>query len=347
VSCRPGPAAAARLRRFLGAKELRSRGRGPAVAASFLAFSICLPQRALAQGGPIGGTASVTASPSPSATSVGSPVLVAVRVGLAGLTGKSPSGSSTQVVLGAYQIAVGFDRTRLRLDSVAGGTSAGYTSAPTFTTLATANAKGSVTLVASQVSPTAPTGVVTVALLSFTTLASGTAPLGASLMSPSALSSALQPGPPPVGPTAIPGTGVATSITISGRAPTPTLGPALQFYSLVPCRVVDTRKLALGASALAGGATRAFSAAGSCGIPATAKALAVNVTVTLPTARGDLRLFPAGSPLPVASVISYGAGQTRAANTVIGLGTTGAFNVYCDQASGTTQFVLDVNGYFQ
>ncbi|MGH9367862.1 MAG: hypothetical protein ACRD3M_09340, partial [Thermoanaerobaculia bacterium] len=160
----------------------------------------------------------------------------------------------------------------------------------------------------------------------------------------------LQPGPPVVGPTSIPGTGVATTVTINAGTPTPTPtpGPSLAFYSLVPCRLVDTRNASLGGPALSGGTTRTFSAAGSCAIPGTAKALVVNVTVTQPTAAGDLRLFPAGSPLPLASVIAYRAGQTRAGNAVVGLSAAGAFSVRCDQAIGTTtQFVLDVAGYFQ
>ena len=87
--------------------------------------------------------------------------------------------------------------------------------------------------------------------------------------------------------------------------------------------------------------------AGHCGIPSTAKALSVNVTVTQSTAIGDLRLLAGGGSLPLVSTINYGTGQTRANNAVTSLGATG-LAIRCDQATGTTvQVIVDVNGYFQ
>jgi hypothetical protein len=131
----------------------------------------------------------------------------------------------------------------------------------------------------------------------------------------------------------------------------PPIGPsgALSFYSLAPCRVLDTRGAAgpYGGPALSAGGTRAFAAAGRCLVPAGAKALSVNVTVTLPTAAGDLRLFRADAPAPLASTINYRGGQTRANNAVIVLDAGGSFAVRCDQAGGTVELVVDVNGYFQ
>jgi CSLREA domain-containing protein len=126
--------------------------------------------------------------------------------------------------------------------------------------------------------------------------------------------------------------------------------PASNYYTLPPCRVIDTRRAAgsLGGPALAAGATRSFTVAGECGIPADAKALSINVTVTLPSAGGDLRLFSTGTPLPLVSAINYGKAQTRANNAVVRLSDTGAFSVRCDQTAGTTvHFVADVNGYFK
>ncbi|MGH9369780.1 MAG: hypothetical protein ACRD3M_19180, partial [Thermoanaerobaculia bacterium] len=73
----------------------------------------------------------------------------------------------------------------------------------------------------------------------------------------------------------------------------------------------------------------------------------VNVTVTQPSAAGDLRLFPSGAPLPLASTINYSGGQTRANNATATLGASGSLSVKCDQSSGTVQLILDVNGYFQ
>jgi len=134
--------------------------------------------------------------------------------------------------------------------------------------------------------------------------------------------------------------------------PTRTATPnplARSFFTLAPCRVIDTRGAPgpLGGPALAAGATRNFVLAGTCGIPASAKVVSINVTVTEPTAAGDLRLFAGGAPLPLVSTINYRAMQTRANNAVVTLGASGDIAVLSDQASGTVQFILDVDGYFQ
>jgi hypothetical protein len=121
------------------------------------------------------------------------------------------------------------------------------------------------------------------------------------------------------------------------------------FYTLSPCRVIDTRNPngPLGGPALAANADRVFTVTGQCGIPSSAKTISVNVTITGPTASGDLRLYAAGGALPVSNTINYSSGQTRANNMVAPVGSNGGVAVHCDQASGTVQFILDVNGYFQ
>ena len=145
-------------------------------------------------------------------------------------------------------------------------------------------------------------------------------------------------------------TGTPTSTPTPTPTRTPTPNPlARSFFTLAPCRVIDTRGAPgpLGGPALAAGATRDFVLVGTCGIPASAKAVSINVTVTDPTAAGDLRLFAGGAPLPLVSTINYRAMQTRANNAVVTLGASGDINVLSDQASGAVQFILDVDGYFQ
>jgi uncharacterized repeat protein (TIGR01451 family) len=124
---------------------------------------------------------------------------------------------------------------------------------------------------------------------------------------------------------------------------------SLDFYTLTPCRAFDTRDAAgtYGGPALAAKSSRVFPMAGRCGIPATARALSVNFTVTQPTATGNMRLYPAGIPLPNVSSINYTAGQTRANNAVVALDEAGELTVYCFQSSGTAHAILDVNGYFE
>ncbi len=122
------------------------------------------------------------------------------------------------------------------------------------------------------------------------------------------------------------------------------------FFTVVPCRLVDTRN-AIGPSggpALSGGTLRSFALAGACGIPPSARSVAVNVAVTQSTSGGHLRIYPEGGTLPTTAMINYSAGQTRANNTIVPLGPTGEATVYCGQGQGTTvHLVVDVNGYFQ
>jgi len=121
------------------------------------------------------------------------------------------------------------------------------------------------------------------------------------------------------------------------------------FYTVTPCRVADTRDPAgpYGGPALTANVDRTFVVAGRCGVPVGAKAVALNLAVTGPTAAGDLRVFPAGAGLPLVSAINWNAGQTRANNAVIRLGASGDLTVHPDQSSGTVHFILDLNGYFQ
>ena len=129
------------------------------------------------------------------------------------------------------------------------------------------------------------------------------------------------------------------------------LGSGLEFYTVTPCRMVDTRNAAgpLGGPALQAGATRIFVVASVCSVPSAAKALSVNVTVAQPAAAGDLRLLPGNLPtLPLVSSISFAAGQVRANNAVVLLASdgSGSIQVKTDSA-GSVHFILDVNGYFE
>jgi hypothetical protein len=88
--------------------------------------------------------------------------------------------------------------------------------------------------------------------------------------------------------------------------------------------------------------------AGQCAIPPTATAVSLNLTVTGATGLGHLTVYPSGAAIPLASTINFGAGQTRANNAIVPLGTGGAIEVFCGQASGNTvDLIIDVNGYFQ
>jgi hypothetical protein len=117
---------------------------------------------------------------------------------------------------------------------------------------------------------------------------------------------------------------------------------AVDFYTVEPCRLADTRDV--DGPALAAGETRTFPAAGRCAIPADAVALAVNVTAVQPTAAGNLKLFASGAAAPLASAVNFTAGQARANGGIVALGVKGGLDV---QASGATHVVIDVSGYFR
>ena len=155
--------------------------------------------------------------------------------------------------------------------------------------------------------------------------------------------------PTGVFPTATP-TPTRTATPTASPTQTPTSGPVIAgYYTLTPCRVIDTREAdgLYGGPALAAGATRSIPLAGRCAIPPEADAAAFNVTVTQPTAPGFLTLYPLGVAAPLASTINYGPGQTRANNAIVALGSGDSITVASGQSSGATHFIVDVVGYFR
>jgi hypothetical protein len=150
----------------------------------------------------------------------------------------------------------------------------------------------------------------------------------------------------------LPGTGTVRVTDFAGNhcdqavsIPATASGTGANFFTVTPCRAVDTR-LGNGQPVPAGG-DQTFFLAGNCGIPVDATSVSVNVTVTQPTASGDLRVFAGSTTPPTTSVINFRAGQTRANNAIIRLGPGGSITVHDDQATGAVHFILDVNGYFQ
>jgi hypothetical protein len=135
----------------------------------------------------------------------------------------------------------------------------------------------------------------------------------------------------------------ATLAVASLGSPTPPV--ATRFHTVTPCRVLDTRTAA-GGPALGASAERVVSVGGRCGVPTSARAVSVNLTVTQPTTAGNLALFPTGAT-PSTSTLNYGAGQTRGNNAVASLSSSAALSIRCTQASGSAHVILDVNGYFQ
>jgi hypothetical protein len=121
------------------------------------------------------------------------------------------------------------------------------------------------------------------------------------------------------------------------------------FYTVPPCRAVDTRDPdgAFGGPVLSSGATRLFTLAGRCGVPAGADAVALNVTAINATGSGSLTLFPGDEAAPATSSINFSAGQNRANNAMIKLSDSGTLGVKpAVGGNGQVQVTLDVVGYF-
>jgi hypothetical protein len=113
------------------------------------------------------------------------------------------------------------------------------------------------------------------------------------------------------------------------------------FVGMTPTRVIDTR---LGHGPIGAGATLILPIAGQNGVPVTAKAVVLNVTVTGPTAQSFLTVWPDGASQPLASDLNYAAGQTVPNLVVVKVGTTGAVDFY--NGVGSTDVVVDVVGWY-
>lgn len=121
---------------------------------------------------------------------------------------------------------------------------------------------------------------------------------------------------------------------------------AADFYSVEPCRAVDTR---LGAP-LSSEIPRTFTIAGTCGIPASAKGVAVNVTAVTPASQGYVVMWPGDLGTPLTSVLSFPAGRTRASQAILRLATDGTGTLAARGSlagGGTVHLLVDVTGYFE
>lgn len=118
------------------------------------------------------------------------------------------------------------------------------------------------------------------------------------------------------------------------------------FYTLAPCRILDTRPFPL-----TGRLVWEFGVATSCGIPADATAVSANITALDSTSSGYLTIWPAQAPRPNTSTLNFGPGQIRANNTILwlapGYGVTMRAIWFEFSGAGKFHLIIDVNGYFQ
>jgi hypothetical protein len=116
--------------------------------------------------------------------------------------------------------------------------------------------------------------------------------------------------------------------------------------AVVPVRLLDSRVGTGGFSTpWAGGQTRDLTIAGVSSVPADAKAVVLNVTVTNPTASGHVIVWPSGVTRPNVSNLNFTPGQTVPNLVMVQVGANGKVSLY--NSAGNTDLIADVVGYFR
>ncbi len=128
------------------------------------------------------------------------------------------------------------------------------------------------------------------------------------------------------------------SYATAGKTASPSSGT---FVAVTPTRILDTRNTPGNVSA---GINQPVQVAGVAGIPADASAVALNLTVTQPTAYGFVAAFPFGKPNPSTSNVNYSANQTVPNYVVVPI--KDGKIMLGNEGFGSAQLIADVAGYF-
>jgi Tol biopolymer transport system component len=134
-------------------------------------------------------------------------------------------------------------------------------------------------------------------------------------------------------------------VTSGGQAYTP----------LEPRRILDSRNGTGTSTGVFSTATRDIqitgtlpvSGGGTVVVPATAKAVVLNVTATVPSTNTFVRVFPTpitGNALPTVSSLNLAKGQTAANLVTVAIGRDG--KVRFQNAAGTAHLIADIAGYY-
>lgn len=149
-----------------------------------------------------------------------------------------------------------------------------------------------------------------------------------------------------------------------------------EYFAVSPCRVYDTRGPAAPFQSAAGNGggvinsatIRPFQIRSFCGVPNTATAVSLNLTIVTPTAPGgDLRIAPYPGAFPLVATSAYYQNETISNGAIVPLGGTAAgggtftgqdmqvLGAGCGVIGGVFQctntftyhLLIDVTGYFQ
>lgn len=135
---------------------------------------------------------------------------------------------------------------------------------------------------------------------------------------------------------------------------------SLQFYTVTPCRLVDTRDpvnpQGNGGPIIDASTARDFPIFGPdarpCGVPSGAKAAVLNLVVVGPTSAGHIIAYQYGYPsIPLVSNLNFDANEPALANgALIELGQDALrqLTVWTAMSPGATaHLVIDVTGYYE
>jgi len=114
----------------------------------------------------------------------------------------------------------------------------------------------------------------------------------------------------------------------------------LSFYSMLPCRALDTRNPV--GTAPFNGTIVANMLNSGCGVPSAAQAFALNATVVPPSGFGYLSLWPDSENRPLVSTLNAFDGKITS-NFAIVPTTNGSIDAF---GSSAAYLILDVSGYF-
>lgn len=122
---------------------------------------------------------------------------------------------------------------------------------------------------------------------------------------------------------------------------------ASDFYTVAPCRLLNTQ---VSGPAPVSGQTSILDVHGACGVPVTATAVAVNVTVLQPAGPGRVSAHRGNVLAPGTSTINFAANQTLANNAIVPLATNGEGTLALTPflvGGGAVHVIVDVSGYFE
>ena len=114
-------------------------------------------------------------------------------------------------------------------------------------------------------------------------------------------------------------------------------GAGIQLTPVTPCRLVDTRQ----GQPIQAGTSQSFTlpGLGGCGIPTSAVAYSLNVTVVPQRTLGYLTIWPTGEAQPTVSLMNSPDGRIKANAAVVPAGSQGAVSVY---VTDTSNVILDI-----